>query len=118
MQIKEAEQEKVVEEKKYKSQITQQDQNIKQLQHDLTLVNLQIKEKDQEYRLNELKIRELRRQVPARVLKPLDAKNNKITDKKPPGLPKAPKDKKAEAGLPGNPDLELINEEENKEEPG
>jgi hypothetical protein len=38
------------------------------------LLNLQIKEKDQEFRLNELKIRELRRQLPARVLKPLDAK--------------------------------------------
>ena len=38
-------------------------------------MNLQIKEKDQEYRLNELKIRELRRQLPAKVLKPLENNN-------------------------------------------
>lgn len=38
----------------------------------MNILNLQIKEKDQEYRLNELKIRELRRQLPAKVLKPLE----------------------------------------------
>lgn len=37
-------------------------------------MKMQIKEKDSEYRINEMKIRELRRQVPARVLKPLDQK--------------------------------------------
>ena len=37
-------------------------------------VTQQVKEKDQEYRLNELKIKELRRQLPAKVLKPLDKK--------------------------------------------
>jgi hypothetical protein len=35
-------------------------------------VAIQVKEKDQEYRLNELKIKELRRQLPARILKPID----------------------------------------------
>lgn len=37
-------------------------------------LNVQIKEREQEYRINELKIKELRRQLPAKVLKPLDAK--------------------------------------------
>jgi chromosome segregation ATPase len=72
-QLKEAENEKVVEEKKLKAQIQQQEQQIKALQNELNILNLQIKEKDQEYRLNELKIRELRRQLPAKVLKPLEA---------------------------------------------
>ena len=60
-QLKEAENEKIVEEKKLKAQIQQQEQQIKALQNELNILNLQIKEKDQEYRLNELKIRELRR---------------------------------------------------------
>jgi hypothetical protein len=76
----------------------------------LNLVNLQIKEKDQEYRLNELKIRELRRQVPARVLKPLDAKTKLLDTKKPHGLPKPPPSKKQNPD--DNRDLELINEGE------
>ena len=37
-------------------------------------MNVQVKERDQEYRLNELKIKELRRQLPAKVLKPIDSK--------------------------------------------
>ena len=60
-QLKEAENEKIVEEKKLKAQIQQQEHQIKALQNELNILNLQIKEKDQEYRLNELKIRELRR---------------------------------------------------------
>ena len=41
-------------------------------------MNAQVKEKDQEYRLNELKIKELRRQLPAKVLKPIDEKTAKF----------------------------------------
>ena len=51
-----------------------QEAQVKSLQHELNLLNLQIKEKDQEYRLNELKMKELRRQLPARILKPIDDK--------------------------------------------
>ena len=35
---------------------------------------MQIKERDQEFRINELKIKELRRQLPAKALKPLEQK--------------------------------------------
>lgn len=79
-----------MEEKKLKSQIQQQESTVKQLQHELNLLNLQIKEKDQEYRLNELKIKELRRQLPTRVLKPLDAKYKQasMTNSLPPQVPK------------------------------
>lgn len=59
---------------------------MKSLQSELNGLNQQIKDKDQEYRLNELKIKELRRQLPAKVLKPLDAKYNKAV--LPPSVPK------------------------------
>jgi uncharacterized coiled-coil protein SlyX len=45
-QLKEAEQEKVVEEKKLKAAIAQQETQIKALQNELNILNLQIKEKD------------------------------------------------------------------------
>jgi hypothetical protein len=35
---------------------------------------MQVKEKDQEYRLNELKIKELKRQLPSKALKPMERK--------------------------------------------
>jgi len=58
--------------------------------------------------------------VPARVLKPLDQKTKLVDMKKPPGLPKAPtvksEKKLNESQASGNPDLELINEEEKQEE--
>ena len=47
---------------------------MKALQSELNQLNTQVKERDQEYRLNELKIKELRRQLPAKVLKPIDSK--------------------------------------------
>lgn len=47
---------------------------MKALQAELNQLNAQVKERDQEYRLNELKIKELRRQLPAKVLKPIDSK--------------------------------------------
>ena len=49
-----------------------QEEAIKALQGELAEATQQVKEKDQEYRLNELKIKELRRQIPAKVLKPID----------------------------------------------
>ena len=45
---------------------------MKLLQDELAEVTKHVKEKDQEYRLNELKIKELRRQLPSKVLKPID----------------------------------------------
>ena len=73
-ELKQAEQEKVQEEKKLKDQVKVQDSQIKQLQIELSMLTQQVKEKDQEYRLNELKIKELRRQLPSKVLKPIDAR--------------------------------------------
>ena len=46
LQVKEAEQEKVSEEKRLKVEVSKQDTRIKSLQHELNLLNLQIKEKD------------------------------------------------------------------------
>lgn len=67
---------------------------MKALQAELNQLNAQVKERDQEYRLNELKIKELRRQLPAKVLKPIDSKARQGTPTRqsptlPPQAPKA-----------------------------
>jgi len=41
-------------------------------------VSLQLKEKDQEYRLNELKIREIKRQLPLKLRKMLEEKEKEL----------------------------------------
>ena len=64
------------------------------MQNELNILNLQIKEKDQEYRLNELKIRELRRQLPAKVLKPLEVPVNQQ------GASAAAKNRQSSVGAP------------------
>ena len=73
-ELKFAEQEKLLEEKKLKDAVKHQELHVRALQTELANVTQQVKEKDQEYRLNELKIKELRRQLPAKVLKPIDQK--------------------------------------------
>lgn len=42
------------------------------MKYELKKIEIEGKEKDQEYRLNELKIRELRRQIPHKTVKPID----------------------------------------------
>ena len=46
-------------------------QNKQELSHDVNMMSLQIREKEQEEKLNDLKAKELRRQVPNNQLKPL-----------------------------------------------
>ena len=60
-----------------KHEISKQETKLKSLNHEFQLVNLQMKEKDQEARLNELKIRELKRQLPAKVVRGLEEKGRK-----------------------------------------
>jgi len=45
---------------------------VKTLQSELDDLNGQLKEKELQFRSNEIKIKEMRRQLPAKVLKPLD----------------------------------------------
>jgi hypothetical protein len=42
------------------------------------VLSIKLKEKDQEVKLNELKIKELRKQVPNTKLKPLNRKDGKV----------------------------------------
>ena len=44
------------------------------MNHELQILNLKLREKEQEVKLNELKIKELRKQVPNTKLKPLSRK--------------------------------------------
>ena len=73
-QLKQAETEKLAEEKKLKLQVLLHENKVQELQGELNGLNLQVKQRDHEYRLNEMKIKELRRQLPSKVLKPLDQK--------------------------------------------
>lgn len=49
------------EEKQYKTEIYKQQELINKLNEDISILNLQLKEKDQEIRINELKLKELKR---------------------------------------------------------
>ena len=44
---------------------------LSKLKHDIYLLELQLKEKDQELKLNELKYKELKKQLPHKRLRPL-----------------------------------------------
>jgi len=46
-------------------------EQIKQIQHEVFLLEIKLREKDQEVKLNDLKQKELRKQVPHNRLKPL-----------------------------------------------
>jgi hypothetical protein len=59
------------EEKKYGKLIKQVEGKIKTVEHDREIWLIKLKEKEQEFRLNELRIKELKRQVPHKALKPL-----------------------------------------------
>jgi hypothetical protein len=61
--VREAEVKKVEEEKKLKVRIRQLEGEMKESQSNIDKLNLQLKEKDQECRLNALKIKELKRAV-------------------------------------------------------
>jgi hypothetical protein len=63
--------EKRQEEKKYGKLIKQVEGKIKNVEHDREIWVIKLKEKEQEFRLNELRIKELKRQVPHKALKPL-----------------------------------------------
>lgn len=69
---------KAVEEKKLKAQMLQQESQVKALQTELDDLTEQLKEKEQNFRSNEVKIKEMRRQLPKKLLKPLDQKYHKI----------------------------------------
>ena len=97
-QLNQAEIDKADEEKRLKNQMIKQENLMKALQSDLDGLDQQLKEKDQEYRSNETKIKEMRRQLPAKVLKPLDQRYHKINNQPAKGIlpaqtlpPQAPK---------------------------
>jgi len=81
-EIEELEAFKKHEEKKYERLIRQVEAKITQVEHDKNIWAIKLKEKDQEFRLNELRIKELKRQVPHKALKPLPTKENSKNQKK------------------------------------
>lgn len=80
-QVKFIESEKATEEKRLNSEIAKNEKKISTLKHEHDLVTLQVKEKDQEFRINELKIRELKRQLPQKIRKMLEEKEKEIMSK-------------------------------------
>lgn len=80
LQLRQAVLDKNVEEKRLKAQLMTQESQRKSLQTDLDGLNIQLKDKEQHYRSNEHKIKDMRRQLPAKVLKPLDQKFHKMSN--------------------------------------
>ena len=70
--IKELENVQNEEKKKYKQMITTQENKIKELTLQIETLNLELKQKDQECRLNSLKISELKRQIRMTNAKPAE----------------------------------------------
>jgi len=75
-EVKQAEHEKNVEEKRLRQEVSAYDQKMKGMEHELNILSIQLKEKEQECRLNDLKIRELKRHIPHKALKPIDSQSN------------------------------------------
>lgn len=71
-EVKDLEEAKLRDEKKYKSQVSKIDTQLKSLSHEMQILSLKLKEKDQEVKLNDLKIKELRKQVPNNRIKPMN----------------------------------------------
>lgn len=69
--IKETEQKKKEEERKLKKRIKELENQISDSKHNINMLNVKLKEKDQECRLSVLKIKELKRAVRHNQLKPL-----------------------------------------------
>ena len=70
------------EEKKFEKLIRQVEMKLTQVEHDKNIWSIKLKEKEQELKLNELRIKELKRQVPHKALKPLPNKENSKQQKK------------------------------------
>ena len=70
--VKEATKIMEFEEKRAQIELHRQEAEISKMQHELEISALKLREKEQEYRLCELKIKELKRQTRHNALKPLD----------------------------------------------
>jgi colicin import membrane protein len=81
-ELEELEYQKKQDEKKFEKLIRQVETKITQVEHDKNIWAIKLKEKEQEFRLNELRIKELKRQVPHKALKPLSNKENSKNQKK------------------------------------
>jgi len=81
-EVEELEHQKKQEEKKFQKLIRQVEAKITQVDYDKNIWSIKLKEKEQEFRLNELRIKELKRQVPHKALKPLNNKESSKNQKK------------------------------------
>ena len=73
--IKNLESQISMEEKQYKSEISRENDLISKLNDELSILTLQLKEKEQEIRINELKLKELKRMSKHNQLAPLKNTN-------------------------------------------
>ncbi len=59
--MKDLEEIKHISEKKYKQALGKVDSQLKTINHELNILNIKLREKDQEVKLNDLKIKELQK---------------------------------------------------------
>jgi len=75
-EIKTLEKQKVVDEATFKEQVRQIKSTNEKEDHERNLIMIKVKEKEQEGRLNELKIKQLARKIPHKTLRPLHQLNS------------------------------------------
>ena len=67
-----------INEKNFKNEEKMLDKQISVAKHENQVLNVKLKEKDQEIKLNDLKIKELKKQVPNTRLRPLKGKRRTV----------------------------------------
>lgn len=86
--IKEAETRGAEDEKKMRNKIKELEIQVRESKHNLDMLKIKLKEKDQECRLSALKIKELRKAMKHNQLRPLPRNTGNISPKNPKGLEK------------------------------
>jgi len=66
------------EEKDFKNDVLGLDKRMDEVRNENSIISIKVKEKEQEIKLSDLKIREMKKAVPNNRLRPLQAKRNTI----------------------------------------
>ena len=76
-EIEETSQQRTQEKRILKKKLVQGDAEVEELEHDVKVLELQVREKEQESRLAEIKLKELRRAIRHKTLKPIVSESPK-----------------------------------------
>lgn len=106
VKIQEAEKQKVEEERRLKSRIKELEAQIRDSKHNVDVLSVQLKEKDQEVRLTVLKIKELKRVTRHNQLKPIYRSQGRSVPPDSKNLSRGDTDMSGPSELPSHPSYE------------